>query len=103
MAAKQVTVIAYLTVQPGTEQGFLDRFPAIVEKTRTEPGCVNYDFHRSVTEPHRFVFYENYVDQAAFDSHLSQPYIEEWVEYTRVNGGRFDAEHWSMLTEWQCA
>lgn len=98
MAGTQVTVIAYLTVPAGEEQGFLDRFPAIVQKTREEPGCINYDFHRSMTEPHRFVFYENYVDPAAFEAHLRQPYIEEWVEYTRINGGRFDVEQWSMLT-----
>ena len=103
MSGKQVTVIAYLTVQPGTEQLFLDRFPAIVAQTRREAGCINYDFHRATTEPHRFVFYENYVDQEAFDAHLRQPYIEEWVAFTGANGGRFDVEHWSMLSEWQCA
>lgn len=103
MAGKQITVIAYLTVQPGTEPLFLERFPEIVRQTRVEPGCINYDFHRSATEPYRFVFYENYVDQAAFDLHLGSPYIEEWVEYVRLNGGRFDVERWNMLTEWQCS
>ena len=103
MNEKQVTVIAYFTVQPGSEHLFLDRLPAIVRQTRAEPGCINYDFHQNMVEQHRFVFYENYVDQAAFDTHLHSPYIEEWVQYVRLNGGRFDVEHWSMLTEWQCA
>ncbi|GAC1385419.1 MAG: hypothetical protein NVSMB42_04760 [Herpetosiphon sp.] len=99
MPTKEVTVIAYLTVQPGTEQGFLDRFGAIVAQTRAEPGCINYDFHQHVTDSHRFVFYENYVDQVAFDAHLNQPYIRTWVQYVADNTGHFDVDHWSMLSE----
>jgi len=98
MPATQITVIAYLTVQPGTEQGFLDRFAAIVAQTRAEPGCINYDFHRSATTPHCFVFYENYVDQAAFDRHLTQPYIVAWVEYAQLHGATFTVEYWQMIS-----
>lgn len=99
MTSAQVTVIAYLTIPPGTEQGVLDRFGEVVAKTRAEPGCINYDFHQHPAEPFRFVFYENYGDQAAFDAHLTQPYIRTWAEYIDVQGGRFDVEAWTMLSQ----
>jgi quinol monooxygenase YgiN len=95
---RHVTVTAVLTVPPGTEERFLAWIPRIVAATRAEPGCRNYDFHRSLREPHRFVFYENYVDQAAFDAHLQQPYIQEWVAFVEEQGGRFDVEHWRLWT-----
>ncbi len=98
MPTKQVTVIAYLTVQPGTEQGFLDQFGSIVTQTRAEPGCINYDFHQHMTDPYRFVFYENYLDQAAYETHRQEPYIQAWVEYARVNNAHFDVDQWSMLS-----
>lgn len=99
MTTRPITVIAYLTVQPGLEQGFLDQFGPLVAKTRAEPGCLSYDFHQHTTEPHRFVFYENYVDQAAFDFHLNQPYTQTWIKYAAVHDAHFDVEFWTMLSQ----
>ena len=99
MATKLVTMISYLTIQPGTEQIVLDRFDALVAQTRAEPGCICYDLHQHESERHRFVFYEIFADQAAVDVHLSQPYIQEWIEHVRVNGGNFDVERWTILSQ----
>ncbi|MDP9314056.1 MAG: antibiotic biosynthesis monooxygenase [Chloroflexota bacterium] len=99
MRTGQVSVIAYLTVQPGTEQGVLSRFAELVANTRIEPGCINYDFHQHPTEAHRFVFYENYVDQRAFEDHIARPHTRTWVDYIHAHGGRFDVESWTMLSQ----
>lgn len=98
MVHEQITVIAYLHVEPGTEQGFLERVPAIVAQTREEPGCLNYDFHQHESDPHRFVFYENYVDRAAFDAHLAQDYIRAWIAYAERHGAYFDVDFWTMVS-----
>jgi quinol monooxygenase YgiN len=99
MTPEQVTVIAYLTVPPGAEQGVLDRFGALVAATRAETGCINYDFHQHPAEPHRFIFYENYVDQAAFEDHVAQSHTQAWIEYIHTHGGHFDVESWTMLSQ----
>lgn len=99
MTTRQITVIAYLTVQPGTEQGFLDRFDALVAQTCAEPGCINYDFHQHETEPHRFIFYENYVDRDAYDTHVNNPHTQEWIKYADTHNGHFDVDFWHMLSE----
>ena len=49
-------------VESGTE-------PEIVAASRTEPGCLVYIAHRHLEEPRRFMFYEQYVDEAAFSAH----------------------------------
>lgn len=99
MTTGHVSVIAYLTVEPGTELGVLVQYADLVTKTRAEPGCINYDFHQHPTESHRFVFYENYVDQRAFEEHIAQPHTRVWVDYTHTHGGRFDVASWSMLSQ----
>lgn len=99
MTTKQLTVVAHLFVKPGTEQGFLERFGDLVAQSRAEPGCINYDFHQHPTEPHRFIFYENYVDQAAFDLHLTQPHTQRWVDYANAHDAHFDIEFWTMLSQ----
>ncbi len=98
MTPKQITVIAYFITQPGTEQMFFDRLGEIITKTRAEPGCISYHFHQHNSEPYRFMFYENFIDQAAFDDHVAQPYIKEWIAFTEANGARFEVNSWTMIS-----
>lgn len=51
----------------------------LVEQTatvrRAEPGCLVYRAHRSTTDPELFLFYEAYVDEAAFDVHRTSAHM----------------------------
>lgn len=47
--------------------------------TRKERGCRRYQGHQSVEDPHRFVFYELYDDQAALDAHRASPHYAKFV------------------------
>lgn len=74
---KQFTVIAHLVAKPeriDEARAFLLR---LVEQTRTEAGCVNYDLHQDVENPLEFTFYENWVDRAAWELHNAMPYLQE--------------------------
>ena len=42
---------------------------------KAEPGCLVYRAHRSIKEPELFLFYEMYVDEAAFDLHREAPHL----------------------------
>lgn len=99
MTTKQLTILGFMTAQPGTEQVLLTQIDALVASTRAEPGCINYDFHQHTSEPQRFVFYENFVDQAAFDAHFAQPYTQHWIAFAEAHGARFDIQHWTMVTQ----
>lgn len=46
----------------------------------TEPGCLRFDIIQDNEDPTRFYFYEVYVDEAAFQSHLRQPHYLKWRE-----------------------
>ena len=99
MTTRQLTVTGFMTIQPGTEQSLLPQIDALVAKTRAEPGCINYDFLQHRTEPHRFVFYENFKDQEAFDYHFAQPYTKDWIALAEAHGARFDIQFWTMLSQ----
>ena len=99
MTTKQLTILGFMTAQPGTEQDLLTQIESLVTSTRAEPGCINYDFHQHTTEPDRFVFYENFADQAAFDYHFAQPYTQDWIAFAEARGARFDIQRWIMLTQ----
>ena len=98
MTTKQLTVTGFMTIEPGTEEILLKEIDGLIAKTRAEPGCLNYDFHQHNTDSHRFVFYENFVDQAAFDFHLAQPHTQAWIAVAERHGAHFDVQFWTMLS-----
>jgi quinol monooxygenase YgiN len=64
-----LTFIAKVTVQAGKEREFEEKMRAVVPKVREEAGNRTYIMHRAIDNPRLFMFYEEYVDQAAFDAH----------------------------------
>lgn len=72
----KVTVVARLraTKGKGDDLAALLKEQAGVVRA-SEPGCLDYTPYRSVADPEAFVFYEEYVDQAAFDAHMAAPHM----------------------------
>jgi quinol monooxygenase YgiN len=47
--------------------------------SRAEPGCLQYQGHRSVDDPRLFFLYEVYRDAAAVDAHRAAPHFQQHV------------------------
>jgi quinol monooxygenase YgiN len=45
--------------------------------SRQEPGCVSYVAHFVEDDPSTVLIYEQYIDQAALDSHRATPHFHE--------------------------
>ena len=71
-----------MLVKPGTEEKCKEYIRIMQQHSRQEPGCLMYVGHQSTEDPRRFMFYEQYKDQAALDAHRNAPYFKQYV-----NGG----------------
>jgi quinol monooxygenase YgiN len=98
MANDAIRILGFMTVPPGTEQRLLAAVDELVAKTRAEIGCLNYDLHQHLSDSTRFVFYENFTDMAAFESHFAQAHTRAWLELAGSYGAVFDVQFWRMLT-----
>jgi len=76
--APLLTVVAEMQAQPGKEEALRRAVLALIEPTRKEDGCVQYDLHVHSNDPARFVFYENWTSQAHLDRHAASPHIQEF-------------------------
>lgn len=74
---KTLTVVATFQARPGKESELRAALTGLLAPTRQEPGCLNYDLHQSPQEPAKFLFHENWTDQAALDAHLKSPHIQK--------------------------
>jgi autoinducer 2-degrading protein len=69
-------VLAKVTVQPEHVERFLRYLDADRKGTIEEAGCLRFDVLRDRTTPNVFYLYEIYRDQAAYDLHRQQPYLQ---------------------------
>jgi quinol monooxygenase YgiN len=67
---RMVTAVAIARAKPGQEKELGRRMAALVAPTLAEPGCINYDLHRSNSDPGTWMFYENWRTQADLDAHM---------------------------------
>ncbi len=50
------------------------------KNVNAEPGCVFFEFSRSLTEPDTFVCIEGFRDSAAGSEHMSQDHVAQFME-----------------------
>jgi autoinducer 2-degrading protein len=76
------TVIVTLTVKPDRLEEFVEGIGVNARASlRDEPGCLRFDVHRSIEDPHRFYLYEVYADEDAFYvAHRKAPHYAAWRE-----------------------
>ena len=66
---------------------YLDEFKRRVKKhannsVTRDPGCVGFEVSVDKSDPRRFLFYEVYVDEAAFDKHMTYPFLKKHLNVT---------------------
>jgi len=69
-------VVATLTAKPGLEDAVRLALVSLIEPTRAEADCVQYDLHESRETPGVFVFYEKWTSKEALDQHLNTPHLQ---------------------------
>jgi autoinducer 2-degrading protein len=74
-------LIVDLAVRPGMHEQFLRAITANASASLSdEPGCLRFDVMRATGDLDRFVLYELYVDEAAFEAHRATPHFARWRE-----------------------
>ena len=63
------TTIAYLHAKPEKRDELLELLHSFVDRSRSEPGCVDYHLHVSNRDPNVFIFYENWQTAEALKEH----------------------------------
>jgi quinol monooxygenase YgiN len=65
---------------PGCEEALLAVCLEAAAPSRAEPGCLFFDVlvGTSPSGKREIVFYEAYIDRAAFDEHMRSPHTARW-------------------------
>jgi len=72
-------VTAIWRAREGKEQVIERVIEAMTPLSRREDACLFYQAHRSAENPGTFFLYEQYVDAAGYESHMTTPHFEQFV------------------------
>jgi quinol monooxygenase YgiN len=55
----------------------------LVQNSKKEAACVQYDLHQNNEEPNTFIFHEIWENQKGLDNHNQQSYIQSFFENSK--------------------
>ena len=54
----------------------------LIDVTRAEAGCINYDLHQDNENPTHFLFYENWESRELWQAHMDNKHLQEYMTAT---------------------
>jgi quinol monooxygenase YgiN len=75
-----LVVVARYLVTAGHEATMAPLLEENAEASRTEPGCLEFSVYQAVDDPRRFLLYEQYTDDAAFQAHRGTEHFARIIE-----------------------
>src|SRR3984893_9213936 len=76
----QVTNLAFFRARRGQSEALGAALAALVEPTRLEAGCLNYDLCRSVDDADVWFVYENWRSPEGFDAHMLSAHLQAFLK-----------------------
>jgi quinol monooxygenase YgiN len=73
-------VIARWTAADGEEDAVAAALANLTGPSRAEPGNLTYVVHRDPEDARRFVIYERYVDEAAYQAHADSDHFRRFAK-----------------------
>lgn len=77
-----LTIVAHIVA--GTDKIELVRseLEKLIDITRAEVGCVQYDLHQDNDNPAHFMFFENWESRELWQQHMSAPHLAAYMSAT---------------------
>ena len=74
----QLTIVANITAKPDAIERVRSALDKVIEITRQEEGCLQYDLHQDNENPAHFMFFENWESREHWQEHMNAPHLQEY-------------------------
>jgi len=82
---RPLTIMLFVDAKPGTENEFKKLYHAAMPAFRSEAGVIAYQLSQSPSDKTKFVTYEKFRSEEAFQYHLQFPPVKPVVQYLRTS------------------
>ncbi|MBB1269813.1 putative quinol monooxygenase [Shewanella sp. SR44-3] len=78
----QLTIVANIIAKANKVELVKAELVKLIETTRKETGCVNYDLHQDNANPAHFMFYENWQTRELWQVHMGNQHLKDYMAAT---------------------
>ncbi|WP_413691648.1 putative quinol monooxygenase [Psychromonas sp. KJ10-2] len=94
----ELTIIANIIVKPEHLAFVTSELLKLVEITKTEAGCINYDLHQDKEKPTHFMMFEKWASRELWSQHGAAAHLSDYVQATEGKVERFSVSEMNLLT-----
>jgi len=78
----KLTIVANIKANPDKVELVKAELLKLIDITRAEEGCINYDLHQDNENPAHFLFYENWESRELWQTHMGAPHLAAYMAAT---------------------
>ena len=78
----KLTIVANITVNADNINLVKAELLKLINITRAEAGCLNYDLHQDNDNPGHFLFYENWESRELWQNHMGNQHLLDYLAAT---------------------
>jgi len=82
MNTQKLTIVARILAKEEKRELVKSELLKLIETTRAEEGCINYDLHQDNENPNFFLFYENWESRDLWQKHMANAHLAEYKKAT---------------------
>lgn len=78
----KLTIVANIIAKADQVELVKAELLKLIDVTRAEEGCINYDLHQDNENPAHFTFYENWESRELWRTHMDKEHLAQYMKAT---------------------
>lgn len=78
----KLTIVANIVAKQDKIELVKSELKNLIDTTRAEEGCVNYDLHQDNDNPAHFLFFENWATRDLWRKHMENDHLAAYIAAT---------------------
>ena len=78
----KLTIVANIKAKSGQTDLVKAELLKLIDVTRAEAGCLQYDLHQDNENPTHFIFVENWQSRELWQTHMNAPHLKDYLAAT---------------------
>ncbi|WP_299888189.1 putative quinol monooxygenase [uncultured Ruegeria sp.] len=93
----KLTIVANIKANPDKIDLVKAELIKLIDTTRAEEGCINYDLHQDNDNPAHLVFYENWESRELWQTHMGAQHLRDYLEATDGSVAEFTLNEMTVI------
>ncbi len=93
----KLTIVANIKANPDKIDLVKGELIKLIDITRAEEGCINYDLHQDNGNPAHLVFYENWQSRELWQTHMGAQHFAAYLEATEGAVAEFTLNEMTVI------